>query len=121
MNPFTGTWRIASSPHFDAGELASEGLPYVRLRQQGDRIEGEYEFAGQRGNLDGRPDGTERIIFSFEGMDGEALVNGAGIATVQGDRLLLKMMYHFGPDCALEGIPQTSPPSSPSPSPPAHG
>lgn len=117
MNRYTGTWRIASSPHFDTEELASQGPPYVRLRQQGERIEGEYEFACQRGNLDGRPDGTERVIFSFEGMDGEALVNGAGVATLQGDRLLLKMMYHFGPDRTLEGVLLSSLPHSH----PAHG
>lgn len=111
MNRFTGIWRITTSPHFDTEELASEGLPYIRLRQQGERIEGEYEFALQRGNLDGRPDSAERIIFSFEGMDGEELVNGAGVAVLQEDRLLVKMMYHFGPDRTLEGVRQTSPPT----------
>ena len=109
MEKFTGTWEIASSPDFDADYLRQLGSPYVRLRQQGGRVEGEYEFGPQHGHLDGRPDGEERVIFSFEGMDGEELVNGAGVATLQQDRLLLTLMYHFGPDHVLEGVRLATP------------
>ena len=113
MEKFTGTWEITSSPDFDADYLRQSGPPYVRLRQQGGRVEGEYEFGPQHGHLDGRPDGEERIIFSFEGMEGEGLVNGAGIAILQQDRLLLTLMYHFGPDHILEGVkPATLPESA---------
>lgn len=103
MNPFTGTWEIVSSPHFDRDYLQREGTPYVRLRQRQGRIEGEYQFGPQRGHLDGRPDGEERIIFSFEGMDADELVNGAGTAAVQQQRLVLTLMCHFGDDFTLEG------------------
>ncbi len=111
MTPFTGTWEITSSPHFDRDYLQREGSPYVRLRQQGDRIEGEYQFGAQRGHIDGRPDGKERVIFSFEGMDDEDLVNGAGTAAVQQQRLVLTLMCHFGDDYTVEA--QKIAPSSP--------
>lgn len=113
MKPFTGSWQIVASPDFDPEYLTCEGPPGIRLRQQGDRVEGSYSFGPQHGQLDGRTDGPERLICSFEGMDGEELVNGAAIALLQEDRLLLRLMYHFGPDRTLEGI---RPPASP-----AHG
>ena len=106
MKPFTGTWRITSSPDFSADQLNQSGLPYVRLRQQGERVEGEYAFGLQQGHIDGRPDGEDRIIFSFEGMDDEELANGAGLLTLREDRLHLTLMYHFGPDRILEGSRQ---------------
>jgi len=112
MKPFTGTWRITSSPDFSADQLNQSGPPYVRLRQQGDRVEGEYAFGLQQGHIDGRPDGANRIIFSFEGMDDEALVNGAGLLSLREDRLCLTLMYHFGPDRTLEGSRQVSSASS---------
>ncbi len=103
MKPFTGTWRITSSPDFSTDQLNQSGLPYIRLRQQGGRIEGEYAFGLQQGHFDGRPDGEDRIILSFEGMDDEELVNGAGLLSLREDHLHLTLMYHFGPDRILEG------------------
>ena len=104
MKPFTGTWQIVASPDFDAGYLTCEGPPGIRLRQQGDRVEGSYAFGPQHGQLDGRMDGPARLVCSFEGMDGEELVNGAATILLQADRLRLTLMYHFCPDHTLEGI-----------------
>jgi len=112
MKRFTGTWNVVSSPNFAQDHLCQEGPPYVRLRQQGDRVEGEYAFGLEHGHIDGRPEGEDRIVFSFEGMDAEKLVNGAGIAVVQEDRLRIRLFYHFGPDRTLEGTRPTAPKNS---------
>jgi hypothetical protein len=99
---FTGTWDVVSSPDFDDDYLRMEVAPYVRLRQGGDRVEGEYHLGLQMGNLDGRLEGDDHIVFSFEGMDEMDAVNGAGTATLKDDGLIFKLMYHLGDDFTFE-------------------
>jgi len=74
-----------------------EVASYVKLCQNGDRVTGEYHLGLQTGEVDGRPEDADRIVFSFEGMDETEPVHGAGISTLQGDRLF-KLMYHYGDD-----------------------
>ena len=105
MHPFTGTWTV---------ELEADSPPaYIRLRLWDQRIEGEYQLDQRRGHIDGRPDTEDRFVFSFEGIDGEALVNGAGIATIAEDRIDFTLMYHFGEDHTFRGTKAAPPPASP--------
>ncbi|MDA8218360.1 MAG: DUF2220 family protein [Dehalococcoidales bacterium] len=94
--PFTGTWDVVSSPDFDDDYLSMEVAPYVRLRQEGDKVVGKYQVSLQTGNLDGRLEGAERVLFSFEGMDELDPVNGAGTLTLKDDHLTFVLRYHLG-------------------------
>ena len=105
MNSFTGTWTQITSPAFDAAYLACEGPPYIRLRLRQQRLEGEYQLGPRRGHIDGRPQNYGRIVFSFEGMDGPDLVNGAGLAWLEGACLHFQLLYHFGDDFAFSALP----------------
>ena len=58
--------------------------------------------AVQSGDVDGRLEGDDRIVFSFEGMDEMDPVNGAGTATLKGDRMIFRLMYHYGDDFTFE-------------------
>ena len=102
---FTGTWDVVSSPDFDDDYLHMEVAPYVKLRQEGDRVEGEYHLGLQTGGVDGRLEGDDRIVFSFEGMDEMDPVNGAGTAMLKDDRLIFKLMYHYGDEYTFECEP----------------
>ncbi len=99
---FTGTWDVVSSPDFDDDYLHMEVSPYVRLRQEGDCVTGEYHLGLQTGSVDGRMEDDNRIVFSFEGMDEMDPVNGAGTATLQDNRLIFKLMYHGSDDFTFE-------------------
>lgn len=99
---FTGTWDVVSSPDFDDDYLHLEVTPYVWLREEGDRVTGEYHLGLQTGDVDGRLEGDDHILFSFEGMDETDPVHGAGITTLQGNRLIFKLMYHYGDDFTFE-------------------
>ena len=46
-------------------------------------------------------------MFSFEGMDEMDEMNGVGTATVEGDRLILTLMYHQGDDYTFEATRET--------------
>lgn len=100
--PFTGTWEVVSSPDFDAEYLAMEVAPSVRLRQAGNAVVGDYQVGLQTGHLDGRPEGADRNMFSFEGMDELDIVSGVGTLTLKGDRLIFTLMYHDGDDYTFE-------------------
>ncbi|MDA8218650.1 MAG: hypothetical protein M0Z94_13645 [Dehalococcoidales bacterium] len=100
--PFTGTWDVVSSPDFDDDYLSMEVAPYVRLRQEGDEVVGDYQVGLQTGDLDGRLEGADRVVFSFEGMDELDPVNGAGTLTLKGDHLTFVLMYHQGDDFTFE-------------------
>jgi hypothetical protein len=102
-----GMWKIVSSPDFEDDYLNEEGTPFVRLQEDGDRLVGEYHIALQNGTLDGRPQPDGSVFFSFEGMDEMEEVHGAGVATVQGDRLLFTLMYHQGDDYTFEANRQS--------------
>jgi hypothetical protein len=97
-----GTWDIVSSPDFDDDYLNEEGPPYIQLRQDGNRIMGEYQIGLQNGTLDGRLQRDGSILFSFEGMDELEEVNGAATVQLQDDRLVLTLMYHQGDDYTFE-------------------
>ena len=76
----TSNWRIVSSPDFDDDYLRMEVEPYVELHQHRDRVSGTYHVGLQQGEIDGRIEGTDRIVFSFEGMDEMEEVHGRGTA-----------------------------------------
>jgi hypothetical protein len=97
-----GTWVIQSSPDFDESYLHMERPAYVTLRDDGDRIAGDFQIGLQTGFIDGRerPDGS--VQFTFEGMDEMDEVSGVGTATVENDRLTLTLMYHQGDDYTFE-------------------
>lgn len=99
---FTGIWDVVSSPDFDDDYLRMEVDPYVRLHQEGSRITGEYHLGLQTGDVDGRLEGDDRIMFSFEGMDELDPVHGAGTVTLQGKRLIFKLMYYDGDEFTFE-------------------
>lgn len=103
MINFTGTWDIVASPDFDDDYLSEEVSPYVTLKQSGNTVSGDYHVGYQQGHLDGRLKGEQQVIFSFEGMDEMEEVNGAGTLTLEGDRLIFKLMYHQGDDFTFEG------------------
>jgi len=99
---FTGTWQVVSSPDFDYDYLCMETTPYIKLRQAGDRIDGEYHIGLQTGIIDGRLQSENQMIFSFDGMDEMDPVSGAGVAVIEGDRLTFTLMYHLGDDFTFE-------------------
>jgi hypothetical protein len=101
---FTGRWEVVSSPDFDEEDLRSEGAPYVSLQQKGNDVRGEYHIGVQEGGLDGRLEGPDRAIFSFEGMDELDEVDGAATATLNGDRMTFRLMYHLGDEWTYECV-----------------
>lgn len=66
---FTGTHDVVSSPDFDEDYLSIGAPPYVRLCQKGDKVVGDYQVGLQTGDLDGRLEGADQLLFSFEGTD----------------------------------------------------
>jgi len=90
---FTGTWQAIVSLNFDDDYLLMETEPYVKLRQIGNHVDGQYRIGLQGGIIDGRLQGENQMIFSFEGMDE---VNGTGMAMVEGDQLTFTLMYYLG-------------------------
>lgn len=76
---------MVSSPDFDDDYLRVEVDPYVKLYQMGSRLEGEYHLGLQSGDLGGLPEGDDRAVFRFEGMDEIYLMNGVGMATLDDD------------------------------------
>jgi len=99
---FTGTWNVVSSDDFDDDYLEEEGEPYVKLRQEGDRVDGEYQIGLQSGEIDGRLQGEAQVFFSFEGMDEMDEVHGAGTITLEDGELTFTLMYHQGDDFTFE-------------------
>jgi hypothetical protein len=99
---FVGTWDVVSSPDFDDDYLSMEVAPYVRLRREGDRVVGDYQVGLQTGDLDGRMEGADRAVFSFEAMDELDPLNGAGTLKLNGDHLTFVLMYHQGDSFTFE-------------------
>jgi hypothetical protein len=97
----TGTWHVVSSPDFDDDYLSMETTPYVRLRQDGAEVSGEFHIGLITGSLSGRLDGN-RILLSFEGMDEMEPVNGAGSITLQDGRLIFQLLFHLGDEFIFE-------------------
>lgn len=100
--PFTGTWDVVFSPDFDNEYLAMDAEPYVRLRQEGRRVTGDYQVGLQTGQIDGRLESPDRVLFSFEGMDEMDETSGAGTLTLEGDHLTFVLMYFQGDDFTFE-------------------
>jgi len=101
---FTGTWRIVSSPDFDADYLSMEVEPFVSLEQNGNRVTGEYQAGLQSGGIDGKLQKDGTVAFSFEGMDEMKEVTGRGSLRFEDDRLLFTLDYHFGDTYAFECV-----------------
>lgn len=99
---FAGRWRIVEAPDMIEGYLDETPDPYIQINVESkDKVDGEYQFATQDGNIDGRfetdKEGNLRLLFSFEGSDEMTEVSGCGTATLESpDMLLLKMHYHMG-------------------------
>jgi hypothetical protein len=96
-----GTWHVISSPDFDDDYLYMETTPHVTLRQDGARVSGEFHIGLIVGSLAGRMDG-DRVLFSFEATDEMEPVNGAGTIALQGGRLTLTLLFHFGDEFTFE-------------------
>jgi hypothetical protein len=92
----TGSWRIVSSPDFDDVYLRMELEPYVELHQRGDRVSGTYHVGLQQGEIDGRIEGADRIVFSFEGMDEMEEVHGRGALQIDGAQARFALEYYQG-------------------------
>jgi hypothetical protein len=92
----TSSWRIVSSPDFDDDYLRMEVEPYVELHQHRDRVSGTYHVGLQQGEIDGRIEGTDRIVFSFEGMDEMEEVHGRGTLQIDGTQARFVLEYHQG-------------------------
>jgi len=99
---FTGVWDNVSSPDFDDAYLNEEVEPYLKLKQLGRRVTGNYHVGLQQGSIDGRLQSDELVLFSFEGIDEHHEVNGAGTLTLRGDQLTFVLMYHQGDDFTFE-------------------
>jgi hypothetical protein len=63
---FTGVWDNVSSPDFDDAYLNEEVEPYLKLKQLGRRVTGNYHVGLQQGSIDGRLQSDELVLFSFE-------------------------------------------------------
>ena len=98
---FAGRWRVVSGPDLSDDYLRLGGEAYVKLRQRGRCVEGEYRIGLSSGEIDGRLHG-DQVIFSFAGMDEMDEVHGAGIARLSGDRLALTFNYHMGDEFTFE-------------------
>lgn len=99
---FVGTRDVGARHDVDDDYLSMEVAPYVRLRQEGDRVVGDYQVGLQTGDLDGRLEGADRVVFSFEGMDELDPVTGAGTLRLKGDHLTFVLRYHQGDDFTFE-------------------
>ncbi len=99
---FTGIWDVVSSPDFDDDYLRIEVNPYVKLYRVGSRLEGEYHLGLQSGDLDGLPEGDDRAVLRFEGMDEMDPVDGIAMATLEGDRLIFVLSYGPGDEYTFE-------------------
>jgi hypothetical protein len=102
---FSGHWDILSSPDFDEEYLREEVEPYLRLKQVGKRVSGQYHVGLQQGSIDGRLQSERLVFFSFEGMDEHHEVKGAGTLTLRGDRLTFVLMNYQGDEFTFEGAP----------------
>jgi hypothetical protein len=102
MMSVIGSWSIRSSPDFDESYLHMERPAYVTFQSDGDRIAGNFQVGLQTGFIDGRQRSDGSVQFTFEGTDEMDEVSGAGTATIEGERLILTLMYHQGDDYTFE-------------------
>lgn len=92
---FTGTWDVVSSPDFDDEYLRLTGAPYVKLRQNGDFVKGEYSIGVMSGTIDGGAH-EDFIDFDFGGADEMEEAFGEGEATLEGGRLIFELWQYRG-------------------------
>jgi hypothetical protein len=102
MPSFAGRWRVVSSPDFDDKYMRMEVEPYLELHQTGTEVEGEYHVGLMSGSIAGRIRKNGLLVYSFEGMDEMEEVNGAGTATLEGDRLTFTLDYHHGDEWTFD-------------------
>ena len=74
----------------------------MELRLAGDAVDGDYHIGLQTGVVDGWLWSEDRVIFTFQGTDEEEETNGAGMATIEGNRLTFTLKYHLGDQYAFE-------------------
>ena len=98
----TGIWDVVSSLDFDDDYLRMEVDPYGKLYRVGNRVEGEYHLGLQSGDLDGLPEGDDRAVFRFEGMDEMDPADGTATATLEDDRLIFVLSYGPGDEYTFE-------------------
>lgn len=91
-----GRWQIVSSPDFDNSYLQMEVDPYVDLKQSGDHVSGSYHAGLQQGDIDGRLEGADLVVFSFEGMDELDAVHGQGEMQLEGAQARFVLEYYQG-------------------------
>lgn len=101
----TGTWDVVSSPDFDDDYLHMDTAPYVTLHADDAGVNGKFHVGLIAGSLLGFLEG-DRVLFSFEGMDEMDPVNGAGTITLQGERLIFQLLFHYGDLFTFECVPQ---------------
>ena len=63
-------------------------------------MSGEYHVGLQKGSIDGRFEGDNRVVFSFEGADEMDEVHGRGELRLIGAQLHFVLQYHAGDDGA---------------------
>jgi hypothetical protein len=102
---YSGVWDLVSAN--DLIERQQEESSFVKLKQFGKTVDGEYCFGEQAGSIDGRIQDNGRIIFSFTGLDDLDEVSGAGTAVLHEDGLVLTLMYHYGDDFIFQCRRQT--------------
>jgi hypothetical protein len=101
---FTGTWHVISSPDLDDQYLRAEVEPYIKLRQTGDRVEGEYHIGLQPGQIEGRLEGENQIVFYYTSASKVKQSGGAGRATLEGNRLTFVLIHPKGDEFTFECV-----------------
>src|SRR5262245_26217085 len=76
--------------------LRMEVEPYVNLTQTGDRVSGTYHVGLQQGDIDGRIESEDRVVFSFEGMDEMDEGHGRGLLQIDDIQVQFILQYHQG-------------------------
>ncbi|MCP5100017.1 MAG: hypothetical protein GY943_31065 [Chloroflexi bacterium] len=97
---YSGVWDLVSV--HEMAERQRDEFSFVKLKQFGKTVDGEYRFGAQVGNIDGRILENGRVIFSFSGLDDLDDVTGAGTAVLDKDGLILTLMYHYGDDFTFQ-------------------
>ena len=99
---FTGTWHVVSSPDLHDEYLRTEVEPYIKLRQTGNRVEGEYGIGFQTGHIEGRLQSENQLFFNYSSTGKVKQAGGAGKATVEGDRLTFTLIHPKGDEFTFE-------------------
>jgi len=96
-----GTWFVIASPDFDDDYLHMETRAYVALEHSGVQVSGKFQIGLIVGSLDGQWV-SGQVLFSFGAFDEMDPVNGWGVITAQGTRMIFQLMFHLGDNFAFE-------------------